>query len=158
MQDVAQAAGVSKGALFHHFSSKQVLVDEAIGALIGEFEARVRALLQENPEGHGRFSRAYVQANFEHLLQQEQDNDIGLTLGNLMEPACLRTGATGSARCWPSSQPKPATHGCTRRAALPMATGPRPMASAGRGRTWQCIGHGRTGPETVRPAVSWSAR
>lgn len=89
VQDVAQAAGVSKGALFHHFSSKQALVDEAIGALIGEFEARVRALLQENPEGHGRFSRAYVQANFEHLLQQEQDNDIGLTLGNLMEPALL---------------------------------------------------------------------
>ena len=89
VQDVAQAAGVSKGALFHHFSSKQALVDEAVGALIGEFEARVRALLQENPEGHGRFSRAYVQANFEHLLQQEQDNDIGLTLGNLMEPALL---------------------------------------------------------------------
>lgn len=89
VQDVAHAAGVSKGALFHHFSSKQVLVDEAIGALIGDFEARVRALLQENPVGHGSFSRAYVQANFEHLLQQEQDNDIGLTLGNLMEPGLL---------------------------------------------------------------------
>jgi len=32
VQDVAQAAGVSKGALFHHFSSKQALVDEAVGA------------------------------------------------------------------------------------------------------------------------------
>ncbi len=89
VQDVAQAAGVSKGALFHHFSSKQALVDEAIGALIGEFEARVRALLLQNAPGHGCFSRAYVQANFEHLLQQEEDNDIGLTLGNLMEPALL---------------------------------------------------------------------
>ena len=49
----------------------------------------VRALLQENPEGHGRFSRAYVQANFEHLLQQEQINDIGLTMGNMLEPALL---------------------------------------------------------------------
>ena len=89
VQDVAQAAGVSKGALFHHFSSKQALVDEAVGALIGEFEARVRALLQENPEGHGRFSRAYVQVSFEHLLQQETVNDIGLTMGNLLEPALL---------------------------------------------------------------------
>ncbi|HDS1100444.1 MULTISPECIES: TetR/AcrR family transcriptional regulator [Stenotrophomonas] len=89
VQDVARAAGVSKGALFHHFSSKQALVDEAIGGLIGEFEARVRALLPAESSGYGRFSRAYVQANFEHLLQQEQDNDIGLTLGNLLEPALL---------------------------------------------------------------------
>ncbi|WP_414496576.1 TetR/AcrR family transcriptional regulator [Stenotrophomonas maltophilia] len=89
VQDVATAAGVSKGALFHHFSSKQALVDAAIGALIGEFEARVRALLQELSPGHGCFSRAYVQANFEHLLEQEQENDIGLTLGNLMEPGLL---------------------------------------------------------------------
>lgn len=89
VQDVARAAGVSKGALFHHFSSKQALVDEAIGGLIGEFEARVRALLPAGSSGYGRFSRAYVQANFEHLLQQEQDNDIGLTLGNLLEPALL---------------------------------------------------------------------
>ena len=89
VQDVARVAGVSKGALFHHFSSKQALVDEAIGALIGEFEARVRTLLQDGTPGHGCFSRAHVRANFEHLLQQEQDNNVGLTLGNLMEPALL---------------------------------------------------------------------
>lgn len=40
VQDIAQAAGVSKGALFHHFASKQALVDAAIATLIAEFEAQ----------------------------------------------------------------------------------------------------------------------
>ena len=89
VQDVADAAGVSKGALFHHFSSKQDLVEATLTSLIADFEDRVRAVLRQSPARHGGFSRAYVQVNFEHLLQQEQDNDIGLTLGNLMEPALL---------------------------------------------------------------------
>ncbi|HDS1580034.1 TetR/AcrR family transcriptional regulator [Stenotrophomonas maltophilia] len=88
VQDIAHAAGVSKGALFHHFASKQALVDAAIAALIAEFEAQVRALM-EGSAPYGRFSRAYVRANFEHLLQQERTNDIGLTLGNMLEPALL---------------------------------------------------------------------
>lgn len=88
VQDVARAAGVSKGALFHHFSSKQVLVDEAIATLIADFEAQVRGLMEGSPR-HGCFSRAYVRANFDHLQQQERDNDIGLTLGNMLEPALL---------------------------------------------------------------------
>jgi AcrR family transcriptional regulator len=126
VQDVAQGR-VSKGALFHHFSSKQALVDEAIGALIGEFEARVRALLQDGTPGHGCFSRAYVRANFEHLLQQEQDNDIGLTLGNLMEPALLAHWRDWKRAMLAEFPAKPAIRACTRRAALPMATGPPPM-------------------------------
>ncbi|HDS1675756.1 TetR/AcrR family transcriptional regulator [Stenotrophomonas forensis] len=88
VQDIAQAAGVSKGALFHHFASKQALVDAAIATLIAEFEAQVRGLMAGSAH-HGCFSRAYVRANFDHLLQQERVNDIGLTLGNMLEPALL---------------------------------------------------------------------
>ncbi|MCX2895175.1 TetR/AcrR family transcriptional regulator [Stenotrophomonas lactitubi] len=89
VQDVADAAGVSKGALFHHFSSKQDLVEATLTSLIADFEDRVREVLRQSPPRHGGFSRAYVQVNFDHLLQQEQINDIGLTMGNMLEPALL---------------------------------------------------------------------
>ncbi|WP_369040205.1 TetR/AcrR family transcriptional regulator [Stenotrophomonas maltophilia] len=89
VQDVARAAGVSKGALFHHFSSKQALIEATLASLVAEFEGRIRQVLQHAPAGPGRFSRAYVQVSFEHLLQQETVNDIGLTMGNLLEPALL---------------------------------------------------------------------
>ena len=86
---VAARAGVSKGALFHHFSSKQDLVEATLTSLIADFEDRVREVLRQSPPRHGGFSRAYVQVNFDHLLQQEQINDIGLTMGNMLEPALL---------------------------------------------------------------------
>ncbi|MEG0184208.1 MAG: TetR family transcriptional regulator, partial [Stenotrophomonas sp.] len=89
VQEVARTAGVSKGALFHHFSSKQDLIEATMVSLIAEFESKVRAVLQQSPARHGGFSRAYVQVNFEHLLQQEQINDLGLSMGNLLEPALL---------------------------------------------------------------------
>lgn len=89
VQDVANAAGVSKGALFHHFSSKQELIDATLAALIADFESQVRAAMLGSATIYGRFSRAYVQVNFDHLLQQEQINDIGLTLGNMLEPSLL---------------------------------------------------------------------
>lgn len=89
VQDVARVAGVSKGALFHHFSSKQELLDATLTQLIGGFEQDVRAHMQATPDGHGSFTRAYVQVTFDHLLQQSRDNDIGLTMANLLEPTLL---------------------------------------------------------------------
>ncbi|HYQ22063.1 TetR/AcrR family transcriptional regulator [Stenotrophomonas sp.] len=89
VQDVARAAGVSKGALFHHFSSKQALLDATLSAMLDDFEQDLRAHMQLAPAGHGCFTRAYVQVTFDHLLQQTRDNDIGLTMANLLEPAML---------------------------------------------------------------------
>ncbi len=89
VQDVARAAGVSKGALFHHFSSKQALLDATLTALVSAFEQDLRAHMLQAPPGHGCFTRAYVEVSFNHLLQQTQDNDIGLTMANLLEPAML---------------------------------------------------------------------
>lgn len=89
VQDVADAAGVSKGALFHHFSSKQALLDATLTAMLDDFEQDLRAHMQHAPASHGCFTRAYVEVTFDHLLQQTRDNDIGLTMANLLEPAML---------------------------------------------------------------------
>ncbi len=89
VQDVADVAGVSKGALFHHFSSKQALLDATLGAMLDDFEQDLRAHMQQAPASHGCFTRAYVEVTFDHLLQQTEDDDIGLTMANLLEPAML---------------------------------------------------------------------
>ncbi|HCR32045.1 MAG TPA: TetR family transcriptional regulator, partial [Stenotrophomonas sp.] len=79
VQDVADVAGVSKGALFHHFSSKQAPLDATLGAMLDDFEQDLRAHMQQAPASHGCFTRAYVEVTFDHLLQQTRDSDIGLT-------------------------------------------------------------------------------
>ena len=46
VQEVADAAGVSKGALFHHLANMQALIHAALAALTDDFEVHVRFLLE----------------------------------------------------------------------------------------------------------------
>jgi len=62
---VAAGARVSKGALLHHFPSKDALIEALLRRLLNEFEARVDRLLEREPPGAGRRLRAYVRASFE---------------------------------------------------------------------------------------------
>lgn len=63
IQSVAQAAGVTKGGLFHHFANKDDLIQEVIRQQIAQVDVMVdEALTQDS--GHGCFTRAYVLAIF----------------------------------------------------------------------------------------------
>lgn len=64
VQAVAEAAGVTKGGLFHHFPSKQALVDGVLCDWVERLDAEIDALMAADPEPHGRFTRAYVAAAF----------------------------------------------------------------------------------------------
>ncbi|KAF1015822.1 MAG: HTH-type transcriptional repressor KstR2 [Stenotrophomonas maltophilia] len=88
VQDVARGAGVSKGALFHHFASKQALLDAALQAVLGQFWDQVQALMQADPEPWGRFSRAYVRATFDNLLDPACDSP-GFSLGTCFDSALM---------------------------------------------------------------------
>lgn len=57
---VASAAGVTKGGLYHHFASKQALVEGMVQHLLDQLEADIAAAMAIDPEPHGRFTRAYV--------------------------------------------------------------------------------------------------
>jgi AcrR family transcriptional regulator len=66
---VAQEAGVSKGGLLHHFSSKETLVGALLQAMMAEFERSVDAALAAEAQDPGapvtgRLLRAYVRASF----------------------------------------------------------------------------------------------
>lgn len=57
---VAKAAGVTKGGLFHHFASKDDLIQGVLSDMLGVAEAQIQAAMADDPEPHGRFTRAYL--------------------------------------------------------------------------------------------------
>lgn len=84
---VAQAAGVSKGGLLHHFRSKTTLVEAMVEALNGGFFSAVRARAEADPDPHGRSARAYL-----HAVAAEADEGqrlAALTAALLHEPALV---------------------------------------------------------------------
>jgi AcrR family transcriptional regulator len=64
VQAVADAAGVTKGGFFHHFSSKQALLEAVVQDMLGRFAEVVEQTIAQDAEPWGRFTRAYVVATF----------------------------------------------------------------------------------------------
>lgn len=62
LEAVALRAGVSKGALLHHFPTKHALVESMVRDLVEQFSQTCRALMARDPQPRGRSARAYVNA------------------------------------------------------------------------------------------------
>ncbi len=60
LQQVAEAAGVTKGGLLHHFPSKLALVDAVFDVLMVQFAEALQDAMAPDPEPYGRFTRAYL--------------------------------------------------------------------------------------------------
>lgn len=61
---VAEAAGLTKGAVFHHFGSRQGLIEALCADLIARIDAEIDATMAEDDGGFGSFTRAYVVCTF----------------------------------------------------------------------------------------------
>ncbi|MPQ57082.1 TetR/AcrR family transcriptional regulator [Duganella sp. FT27W] len=59
---VSLAAGVTKGALFHHFANKQALVNAMVDGLMQELDTALDTLIAADAVSRGSFTRAYVHA------------------------------------------------------------------------------------------------
>lgn len=57
---VAREAGVSKGGLLYHFSSKEALLRALLDEHLGHFDEALRARQAEDAEPAGRWARAYL--------------------------------------------------------------------------------------------------
>lgn len=64
LQAVADAAGVTKGGLLHHFAGKQVLVEAVFADLLAELGREIDGYMALDDRPFGRFTRAYVRAAF----------------------------------------------------------------------------------------------
>lgn len=67
VEAVAKAAGVTKGGLFHHFPSKQALIDGVLDLMTADHELTVFALMADDSEPHGRFTRAMLASLFKNI-------------------------------------------------------------------------------------------
>ncbi len=69
LDDIAAAAGVSKGGLVYHFASKEILLTELAREQIDRFRVTIATKLDPDDDAPGRWTRAYVRA----MLDPEQD-------------------------------------------------------------------------------------
>lgn len=65
LDDIAKAAGVSKGGLLYHFPAKDALVRALAQDILDRFRADVLAALDPADTAPGRLTRAYVRASLD---------------------------------------------------------------------------------------------
>lgn len=98
MQAVSDAAGVTKGGLFHHFPSKQALALGIFAALTERLDAEIDAAMTRDPSPSGSFTRAYVEAVFSDPALGRESRTAALHLTALADPGVRRLHAEWIAR------------------------------------------------------------
>lgn len=63
LDEVAVGAGISKGGLLHHFSSKQALILGLAEHMIALADQEIQQNVEQDPATPGAFTRAYLRAN-----------------------------------------------------------------------------------------------
>lgn len=72
IQKVADAAGTSKGGLFHHFKNKEMLIASVFELFIAQVNTAILQEIAQHEDKFGVFTRAYVNVFF-------TNEDIGLS-------------------------------------------------------------------------------
>jgi len=89
MDAVAREAGVSKGGLIHHFPNREALIEGMFELVHARFEDRFEKALQEEPEGSGRRTRAYIRSNFQVVEEGHRPYVLSLVELMAVEPDLL---------------------------------------------------------------------
>lgn len=72
LQSVADAVGVTKGGLLHHFPNKQILMQATVKEVIGQLDDAIDDYIAQDLEPYGRFTRAYI-----YFTLQQDAKSIG---------------------------------------------------------------------------------
>ena len=83
-QSVADAVGVTKGGVMHHFSTKNALVLEVFHDAMAKFELEVSHAMAKDPVRYGSFTRAYIDATISLGEKGQAEFDNQATLYVLM--------------------------------------------------------------------------
>ncbi len=83
-QAVADAVGVTKGGVMHHFATKDALILAVFDDAMTKFEAEVKAAMIKDPVRYGSFTRAYIDATISLGEKGQAEFDSQATLYVLM--------------------------------------------------------------------------
>jgi len=83
-QAVADAVGVTKGGIMHHFATKNALILEVFYDAMAKFEAEVDSAMAKDPVRYGSFTRAYIDATISLGEKGQEEFDSQATLYVLM--------------------------------------------------------------------------
>lgn len=90
IQAVADAAGVTKGGLLHHFASRQALIEAVFTDLLDQLDNEIESLMAADPDPAGRFTRAYVRACFADRVLGASSLWAALAVSLITEPGLRR--------------------------------------------------------------------
>ncbi len=85
---VAAEAGFSKGGLLYHYPSKEALVKGMVGYLAENYQEKVTADMEKDPEEKGKWIRAYVNVTFNQTNENKNKNAI-LLAAKAVDPKLL---------------------------------------------------------------------
>lgn len=83
-QAVADAVGVTKGGVMHHFTTKNALILEVFHDAMKKFETEVDTAMAKDPVPYGSFTRAYINATISLGEKGQEEFNNQATLYVLM--------------------------------------------------------------------------
>jgi AcrR family transcriptional regulator len=86
LEAVARAAGVTKGALFHHFPNKKVLIEAMFEKMVSQLDQLIDGYMADDEMEYGRFSRAYVEVAISDVSLDPLDPWASLCMSSMSEP------------------------------------------------------------------------
>lgn len=93
IQAVASAANVTKGGLFHHFPSKQALIEAVFLDLLETLGRDIDRLMAEDETASGAFTRAYVTVTIQGDMAKPNTPWPALFISALTDPALRKRWA-----------------------------------------------------------------
>ncbi len=86
IQTVADAAGVTKGGLLHHFKNKNQLNEAVSKYFIDQLDAEINKLMADDPVEYGRFTRAYINSAWKDVASRQEEQWISFVFYALSNP------------------------------------------------------------------------
>jgi AcrR family transcriptional regulator len=86
IQLVADAAGITKGGLFHHFSNRQALLKGMYDDIAGKLDLQIDRIIAADNDEWGCFTRAYLAALLSPESLQRKSPMALLAIASIDEP------------------------------------------------------------------------
>ncbi|WP_257350639.1 TetR/AcrR family transcriptional regulator [Pseudalkalibacillus decolorationis] len=77
MEAVADKAGISKGAVFYHFSTKELLIEAMVKQLFNNFDSQLNQEYENEGKLGGR-TQSYLKTTF--LMHDQEENELSVAL------------------------------------------------------------------------------